>query len=56
MTNRLMAFVPYYKAERDRAEQALDDIAGLLQDEDKTTADQIDAILDRLVKHYGRDQ
>jgi hypothetical protein len=53
---RLMAFVPYYKAERDRAENALDDIGGILQDDKKTPCEQNDAILDRLIKHYGRDQ
>lgn len=46
----------YYKAERDRSEACMGDIVKILQDETAPEAEQVENILERLVKHYSRDQ
>lgn len=46
-----MAFVNYYKEQRNRIEKCLDDIFKILTNEPE--AEQIDKILQRLIKHYS---
>jgi hypothetical protein len=54
MTNAHIAFkeaiARHYKAERDRAEDCLGDIIKILDQE----GDQVEQILNRLVRHYSR--
>lgn len=50
------ALARYYKAERDRTEECLGDIIKTLQEETTPEAEQVEQILERLVKHYSRDQ
>lgn len=45
------AFADYYKAERERAENCLADIAAILTN---TEPDQVEQILTRLVEYYQR--
>jgi hypothetical protein len=44
----------YYKAERDRTEECLGDIIGILTAQPATDPEQVQRILERLVKHYER--
>lgn len=46
-------FAAHYKSERDRSEACLLDIVEILNNE-KLEGEQIEAILDRMVKHYER--
>lgn len=44
------AIARHYKSERDRAEECLGDIIKILDQE----GDQVEQILNRLIRHYGR--
>lgn len=48
------AFIRHYKNERERSESCISDIIDILGDRDNTEAQNIAAILDRIVVHYDR--
>lgn len=48
-------FADHYKAERNRAEDCLGDIIKILQVKDADESARLDQILDRMIRHYQRD-
>lgn len=48
------AWIRYYRAERDRSERCIGEIMDILEDRANADNQTIDAILDRIIKHYDR--
>lgn len=48
------ALARHYKVERDRSEDCLRDIIGILEADPGTESQQIELILERLTRHYDR--
>jgi hypothetical protein len=48
------AFIRHYRNELDRSEACIGKLIDILGDKDLAEDKQIEAILDRLIKHYDR--
>lgn len=48
------AWIRYYRGERERSEGCIGDIIEALGDRDASDAETIEAILNRIIKHYDR--
>jgi hypothetical protein len=48
------AWIRHYRNERDRSEACIGDIMEALGDRDATDTETIEAILNRIIKHYDR--